>query len=73
VLDYVLLHFLINTALALVSLLFSLALEYASRQVQANQVGLKLNRKKLASVFYADNVNLLDAGTHREQSSFISC
>jgi hypothetical protein len=36
-------------------------------------VGLKLNRKKLASVFYADNVNLLDAGTHKEQSSFISC
>jgi len=31
VLDYILLHFLINTSPALVSLLFSLALEYASR------------------------------------------
>ena len=71
-LDDILLNFLINTSLALVSLLYSLALEYANRQVQANQLGLKLNRRKLASVSYAD-VNLPGKGTHKKQSSFISC
>jgi len=37
-------------------------------------VALKLNRKKkLASIFFADDISLLGEGTHIEQSSFISC
>jgi hypothetical protein len=38
--------------------LFNLALEYAIRKVQENQVGLKLNGTHLL-LAYADNVNLL--------------
>jgi hypothetical protein len=46
------------------SLLFNVALEFAIRKVQGNQVGLKLNRTHQL-LAYADGVNLLgdDADT----------
>jgi hypothetical protein len=50
---------------ALSSLLFILALEYAIRKVEENQVGLKLNGTHQL-VAYANDVNLL--GTNRDDT-----
>jgi hypothetical protein len=41
-------------------LLFNFALEYAIRNVQENQVGMKLNETR-QFLAYVDNVNLLGA------------
>jgi hypothetical protein len=48
---------------ALLPLLFNVALQYAIRKVQENQVGLKLNGKHKLLV-YADVVNILDDNTY---------
>jgi hypothetical protein len=42
---------------ALSPLLLNFALEYAIRKVQANEIGLKLNRT-IQPLFYDDDVNL---------------
>jgi hypothetical protein len=47
---------------ALTTLFFNLALEYAIRKVQENQVGLKLNRTHQL-LAYTDDVNLLGDNT----------
>jgi hypothetical protein len=49
----------IKQADALLPLLFTFALEYAIRNIQKTQVGLKLNGAHQLPV-YADDMNLLD-------------
>jgi hypothetical protein len=48
---------------ALSPLLFNFALEYATRRVQANQEGLKLNGTHQFLV-YGDNVNIMGGSVH---------